>query len=161
MQPISVIRDWQISILRHSQISYRYLLEQTDPAALTRYRDGGTGWTALETLCHLRDYEAIFLVRAKLTMEQDFPDLPFTPPDTMAEEHAYNQQAVWEVYADWVKNREAFFTYLADVPEAGWERAGNHPRRGRFTLLDQLMLISWHDLNHMEQIVRTLSEKLG
>jgi hypothetical protein len=50
---------------------------------------------------------------------------------------------------------------LADVPEAGWERAGNHPRRGRFTLLDQLTLISWHDLNHMEQIVRTLSEKLG
>ena len=161
MQPILTIRDWQIGLLRNSQIAYRYLLEQTDPTALTRYRDGGTGWTALETLCHLRDYEAVFLVRAKLTMEQDYPDLPFTPPDNMADEHGYNQQALWEVYAEWVKNREAFLSYLMGVPEDGWERAGNHPRRGHFTLLDQLMLVSWHDLNHMEQIVRTLNEKLG
>ena len=33
--------------------------------------------------------------------------------------------------------------------------------RGPFTLTDQLMLIEWHDLNHIEQIAKILLERKG
>jgi hypothetical protein len=136
-----------------------YLMRTAPPADLTLYRDGGGGWTFLEVLCHLRDYDTIFLERAQLIVAQEYPDLPRPDPDELAAERRYNQQAPPSVYEDWVARRKQFLAYLEGLADGDWERAGEYPSRGRYTVNDVLIAAAWHDTNHIEQMVRILSEK--
>lgn len=160
MQPLSTYRTWQLETLHKNQLAYKSILQIVSPDGLNVYRDNGTGWTATEVLCHLRDFEAVYLERAKLTMEQDFPALPFPNPDQLALDRHYNAQSAMSVYDEWVETRRQLLNYFQSIThESDWERPGNHPKRGRFTLNDQLILIPWHDTNHLEQMTRILTEK--
>lgn len=160
MQPPAVVRSWSFEQLGKSILSVGYWVETISPQDARTYRDGGTGWTVVEVLAHLRDFEVVFMERAQVTLAQDFPDLPFPNPDQLAQERGYNAQDMHRVMEAWRKNRNdllALLTGLTD--EAIWQRSANHPRRGRMTLQDQLLLIPWHDVNHMEQMLRVMREK--
>lgn len=159
MLPKSTIRGWQLEQLRKGLLTLDNFLKGIAPQDTKTYRDGGLGWTVLEVVCHLRDYEAIFLERARLTIEQENAPLPFPDPDQMALDQRYNEQDLGAAYAEWVKRREAFLAYLEQLDEAAWERTAIHPRRGPMSLQDQLALCAWHDVNHFEQITRILAER--
>jgi hypothetical protein len=47
------------------------------------------------------------------------------------------------------------------LTEEQWSRAGIHPERGHFTLLDSLIQVGTHDVTHLEQITRLLAERKG
>lgn len=106
MLPMQSIRNWQLLNMRNAQATVRYILEKTDVESLTSYRDGGEGWTALEVLGHLRDYEVVFYERVNLTKTQEMPDLPFPEPNQLAATNNYNGLDIWEVYEAWVANRQ-------------------------------------------------------
>lgn len=159
MQSLDTIRKWQFDSIQKGPQVVKTILLLAAPESLNTYRDGGTGWTALEVLCHLRDLEQVFLERARLTMTREVPDLPMPDADQLAQERDYNHQQVWTVFDDWVANRVVTLDYFKALKEEDWERVGNHPRRGRMTLTDQLILLSWHDVNHVEQIAKILEQK--
>ncbi len=161
MDEAAMIRDLQFDQLRRAQLSVRYLLEQADARALDHYRDGGTGWTVTAVLCHLRDFESVFLERAQLTVKRDFPDLPFPDAEQLALAHRYTTERAWPAFEDWQRRRRAYLEYVECLPVEAWTRAGNHPTRGRYTLMQQLALSCWHDVNHLEQIARILLAKKG
>jgi hypothetical protein len=119
-------------------------------------RDGGDGWNATQVVCHLRDFEALFLQRARMTVEQEYPDLPFPDPDELAVEQRYDEQDIDTAFADWQRHREDHLFYLRELDEDQWERAARHPKRGHFTLHDQLLLTTLHDMLHMEQMTKIL-----
>lgn len=154
-----MIRGWQLEQLRKGLQIVKSVLSAISTQEARMFRDGGTGWTVLEVLCHLRDYESLFLERARLTVEQDAALLPNPDPNQLASERGYNQQDLQATYTDWVDQRNAFLTYLEGVEAAAWQRTGVHPRRGELSLEDQLTLIVWHDVNHIEQITRILAER--
>ena len=159
MYAASMIRDLQFDEMRRAQEITRHILDLSPIEVFSRYRDNGSGWTVTEVLCHLRDFESVFLERAKLTANKEFPDLPFPDPDQLALDHSYAKEEAWPAFEDWVRRRRAFLEFLECLPEEDWERAANHPTRGRFTLHQQLMLAAWHDVNHLEQITHILVEK--
>jgi hypothetical protein len=159
MLPMETIRKYEFDQLDKSLKVVNYLISTASPTDLTTFRDGGTGWTVLEVLCHLRDFEAVFFERARLTIEQEYPDLPFPDPPLLAIERRYNEQDVRTVFGEWAATRADHLDYLAGLAEEDWERAGNHPTRGRFTLHDGLLLAAWHDMNHTEQMVKILTGK--
>jgi uncharacterized damage-inducible protein DinB len=159
MQPVPVICARHMDQLRKTAAIVRYLVETTTPTDARTYRDGGDGWTLLEVLCHLRDFEEIIWLRARLTLEQERPELPFPDPNQLAVERQYNEQDIQAVLAAWLQQRADFLAYLEAVEEAGWQRVGMHPVRGPVTLLDQLMIFSWHDVNHIEQMIKILTER--
>lgn len=159
MQPMTTIRDWQLDMLRKAVPVIGRIVQTTSQADASRYRDSGDGWTALEVLGHLRDWDVLFLERAQMTMTQESPDLPNPDPAPVAIERQYNEQDWPTVFAEWVQGREVLVTFLDSVGGDDWERAANHPKRGRFTLNDQLLLTTWHDMNHIEQMARLLAEK--
>jgi hypothetical protein len=161
MASLPMIRKLQLESLQKGPQVAKTILLMAAPETVTLYRDGGSGWTALEVLCHLRDLEAVFLERARLAMEQDFPTLPMPDADQLATERAYNSQSLWPVFDDWAVQRAETLRYYQGIQEGDWERTGNHPRRGRLTMDEQLVLIAWHDLNHFEQIARILDQKLS
>lgn len=160
MLPPATVRGWYLDQLRKDLKIIDCFLKTTSLQDITTYRDGGTGWTVLEVLCHLRDYEVIFLERSRLTVTQHMPELPNPNPDALAAERRYNEQDVALAYAEWVQNRATFLNYLETaVEEADWAHIGVHPRRGEMTLENQLALIAWHDVNHIEQMTHILAEK--
>lgn len=155
----ATVLGWQFTQLSNNIKSVEAIVHMADPSVLTNYRDGGTGWTALEALCHLRDFEQVFMDRAHIAIEQENGALPFPNPDDLARERRYNEQSVDAVLAEWKTRREAFIGYLRDRSDADWERTAIHPTRGTLTLLEQLFLATLHDTTHMEQLTRTLYEK--
>lgn len=159
MQPLSTIRNWQFDELRKSVSVVGFIVQNASGEAIRTYRDGGDGWTVLEVLCHLRDFEDVFFQRARLTLEQDQPELPFPNPDQLAVEHHYNQQDGNRVLEAWSKQRALSLAALESVDEADWSREAKHPVRGLITLMDQLLLMTWHDMNHIAQMIHILSER--
>lgn len=159
MQPMSTIHNWQFGQLKNGVSTLEYIVQSVTPEAATTYRDNGEGWTVTEVMCHLRDYEALFIERAKLTLNQEMAELPNPDPDALAAESKYNEQDLQSVFNEWKTHRAEFITLLETIQDDQWERPAKHPRRGPFTLNDQVFLTVWHDLNHFEQIVRILTEK--
>jgi len=159
VQPMTTVRNWQLDMLRKNLKVVGHIVENTSQADASTYRDGGDGWTVVEVVCHLRDWEILFLERARMTMTQEFPTLPNPNPTEAALEREYNTQNLQSVYAEWQRNRDLFLNFLDSIAETDWERAADHPVRGHFTLNDQLLLTAWHDVNHIEQITHILDER--
>ncbi len=155
----ATIREWQIDQLRKAPTVAAYIVQATPAADLTTYRDGGDGWTALEALGHLWDYEPVMYERARVTLEQDSPDLPGGDQEAMAREKRYNDQSPVQLAREWAQRRQPLVTLFEGVAEDQWSRPARHPRRGLMTLSDLLALVAWHDTNHLEQMTRTLAEK--
>lgn len=156
---LETIRTWQLDHMQDAIKAYSHLINAANPDDLNTYRDGGTGWTVVEVLCHLRDFEALFLHRARITVEQEKPDLPFPQPDDLAAEKHYNEQDAQTVLREWQALRTEFLDFLKARAALDWERLAQHPTRGDFSLHDQFFLIARHDMLHLEQAARILAEK--
>jgi hypothetical protein len=152
MQPMNTIRQWQIDQMKKAVNTIGRLVETCSHTEATTIRDGGDGWTVLEVMGHLRDFEAVFLERARLTATQEMPELPFPDPVSLAIENDYNGGDLHETYVSWAGIRNEHVAFLETLAESDWERPAKHPTRGAFTLTDQLLLTVWHDMNHIEQI---------
>jgi len=159
MQPLATVRNWQFDQLRKSLPVVRYIVQTVSADDMRTYRDGGTGWTALEVLCHLRDWEVMFQTRVRITVEQDNPELPNADPDRAALENRYNEQDIAGALDLWSQRRETYLAYLAELDESVWQRTARHPTRGLMTLMDQLALSAWHDVNHIDQMTKILTER--
>lgn len=156
---LETVRNWQLAHMEYAVKSYENLIKNASHDDLTVYRDSGEGWSVVAVLCHLRDFEEIFLQRAKLTVEQDNPDLPFPKPDDLAAERKYLEQDPQTVLNEWQAHRATAIAYFRERVESDWERPAIHPVRGAFTLHDQFFLVAQHDMLHMEQATRILLEK--
>lgn len=158
-QPITAVRDHAIDELRKAVSIITYLFTITPDADLTTYRDGSTGWTALEVLGHLHAFDRVFAERVRLMLAEDSPALPYPDPDEQVREAAYNTQPPTDVLVAWMAARQDLVTLFEELDDADWDRAGQHPKRGSYGVEDQLLLIPWHDTNHLAQIAHILREK--
>ena len=157
MQPVENIRTWHLDQLRHSINLIRYVLENASDDDLKTIRDGGDGWTVAEVMGHLRDFEDVFIQRIHVTMEQEMGALPFPDHEALVTEGKFNERDVWPVYEEWAEARRKYIALFEGITdEALWEKPASHPKRGPFTLNDQLFLAVWHDMNHIEQMVHIL-----
>lgn len=124
----------------------------------TMLRDGPNGWTPLEILCHLRDFDVIFRERGELMLAADNPVFPKYDADQLAADRAYNQQSVAAALAELKQNRQHLLAFFEPLTPEQWARTGLHPRLGPFTMTDVFTHIGWHDANHLEQLTRVLAQ---
>ena len=153
---LSGLRARHIVLMRRTCAILGHLLTNVDHVSAQTRRDGPDGWSVLEVVCHLRDFDTIFHERARLMLENDYPTLTPYDHEALAVERAYNQQSLEQVYAELNASRAAFADFFESLDEAGWGRAGHHPERGHFTMLDALLQVGHHDVDHLEQITRIL-----
>jgi hypothetical protein len=132
---------------------------QEDAMTYRDLNDGDKGWTALEVLCHLRDFDTIFYTRAVMMIEQDYPRLPAYDHEAMAIERQYNGQDVRQVCAEFRASRERTREFFKSLTPEQWERAGIHPESGHFTMTNAVLQVAGHDVNHLEQITRILMQR--
>lgn len=122
-------------------------------------RDGPDGWSIIEIVCHLRDFDEIFFRRAQMMQAQARPQLPAYDHEAMAIDSAYQQEDLAEALHALKMSRGRFISFLAALTPEEWERDGLHPERDSFTMTDAAMQVGLHDLDHLEQITRVLTQK--
>ncbi len=134
----------------------RVTLNGVSQARATDNRDGEDGWDVLEIVCHLNDYEQIFIERLRLMLEQESPTFHAYDPNALVVEHQYGAQQFDLVVTSWISRRAAHVRMLEALTPEQWERRGVHPSFGEMSVLDEAINAVLHDVNHLEQIARVL-----
>ncbi len=146
------------AIIRLNAASYAQLLAGITQEAASTYRDGGDGWTALEVVGHLHDFDKIFLMRAKRVLTEDNPLLAPQDHEQLVADAAYNTWDKGALAETFIASRRELRHFFRDLDATDWTRAGTHPERDTpFTLGDALLQVVGHDADHLEQVTRLLT----
>lgn len=142
--------------LRETPRRLAELLREHTERAWRTPRAGG-GWTAAETLAHMRAADAIVSPRLMQVAVRDEPFLP-----------AYDERA-WEEIADFVRlpvaalvqtfaaQRAELLHALERLPNEAWQRGGIHELRGPLTMREIAEGIAAHEREHLDQIESALA----
>jgi hypothetical protein len=160
MATLPDIRKRHMGMMLKTLDTLGHVLKNTTQGQATTLRDGPEGWTILEVVCHLRDFDGFFRHRAEMMLNQDTPDLPAYDHEALAIERAYNEQDLAYVYDELVTSRRATFRFFRKLSDADWQRGGNHPERESFSMTDAVMQVGLHDIDHLEQITRILEQEV-
>ncbi|MBZ0275348.1 MAG: DinB family protein [Anaerolineae bacterium] len=161
MTSLETVRKAHVGAMRYTHKTVGHVIDTITQEQAATYRDandGDKGWTALEVLCHLRDFDTFFYLRAMMMVEQDYPRLPAYDHEQLAIERDYNHQDLRTVYTEYTTSRERTVAFFKGLTEEQWERSGIHPEKGHFTMTDAVMQVVTHDILHLEQITRILAE---
>jgi hypothetical protein len=170
----AVLRDgdvhWDalLSLLRTTPARVAQVMGQVRLASL-RAHPVATAWSALETLCHLRDVEVdVYAPRlaefvdaaraggASVVVLTGRADVDRRNAEWLAARdyaHAEPDAAL----AAFAEARAATLAVLARLGPADRAQGAIHPSRGPITLYEQVERIAEHDLGHLRQIERALA----
>lgn len=114
------------------------------------YREGG--WTARQVVHHLADSHLNSYVRFKLAVTEDMPSIKPYDEKAWAElEDARSADVEASVtLLEGLHRRWAAF--LRSLPNAAFERAFDHPERGRVALDETLAYYAWHGRHHVAHL---------
>lgn len=142
--------------LRKTPVLLNSLLRGVSQEQAETLTDGPGGWNAAEALCHLRDFAPVALERTRLILERDNPALPDFDPQENAKLRDYKHADVANELALFIASRKELVALLEGLSSEQWQRTGVHSNYGASTLLEFTIHTFWHDINHAEQITRTL-----
>lgn len=156
-------RTWMIANLDKSYKILGLVLDGVSQEQAQMVRDGADGWTVLEIMCHVRDFQEIFMGRAQQMLNEDNPTLE--PVDAQAREamvidRDYASQNLREVWQDYVTTRQQLIALLESLTDADLDRIGEHPMTGTIAVATSIFHTILHDADHTEQIARILGRKM-
>lgn len=151
-----VTADRFIADARRTPVILHALLHGVTPERAMSATDGPDGWSVVQVLCHLRDFEGFFRGRVELMLAQENPDLPGYDHEALAIERDYQHQDLRAVFADLLEQRRAFTALFETLTPEQFARGGVHPENGPITVFDALVQLTHHDLTHLDQIARCL-----
>jgi uncharacterized damage-inducible protein DinB len=124
-------------------------------AEAIRTRNSADEFSALETVCHLRDLEIEgYGVRINKILTDDNPTLPDIDGSRLAIERDYNSQEVTEALEAFTMARQQNITVLKQVSEDQLERTGLLTGVGEVSLDKLLSMMSEHDDDHLDDVRR-------
>ncbi|MBX3083395.1 MAG: DinB family protein [Anaerolineae bacterium] len=142
--------------LRKTPVLLNALLKDVTDAQAHQLTDGPNGWTVTEAMCHMRDLEVLTLKRVEAILTLDHPMLPSIDLVELPKQRDYPHQDFRAEFSAYVTMRKELVQRLSSVDEALWTRSGTHATYGEMTLYDLAAHVTLHDVNHIEQITRTL-----
>lgn len=132
------------------------LLDGQPGEALRRPGSDG-GWSVVENLCHLRDWEEVFLERVRAVLTHDRPELPAYDDSLWEIERDYKAQDPLRTLAAFAALRRELVELLGSAPRDAWEREGVHGLRGPVSVRWLALYLRDHDREHDAQIREALS----
>ena len=151
--------EWLLEGLEQSAQTLAHILADVSQAQADAVRDGDDGWSVLEIMCHLRDYQAIFADRIRRILEEEDPTFRLydeTARLAMVAENEYAKQDLRAVLREYLSTRRAIIERLASLEDAQWEREGRFAADDVVDLTMPVVHTILHDADHTEQIARIL-----
>jgi hypothetical protein len=106
-------------------------------------------WSTLEVVCHIADFEPVYVERMKRVIAFDRPQLLGADEKGFAATLAYQDRDVDEELAIIEMTRRQMARILKTLPEAAAGRVGVHNERGPMTLLQLVTGITGHIPHHV------------
>ncbi len=106
-------------------------------------------WSILEVVCHLADFEPVYVDRMKRVIAQDRPLLMGADEKLFAAKLAYHDRDLNEELRLIELTRNAFARILRTLPAEAFERVGVHSERGLKSLRELLEIINYHIPHHL------------
>lgn len=128
----------------------RVVLSEHDTDDLVRPASDG-GWGVVEIIPHLRDWEEIYLERARRLVEEDHPHLPGYDDELWSIERDYRGQDPRATLNDFRRLREEHLGVVRSLPAEAWDRPGTHGYYGEITLQWMEDHVCDHDQEHLQQ----------
>lgn len=151
--------EWLLEGLQQSAGTLAHILADVSQAEARTIRDGAEGWSVLEVLCHLRDYQAIFAERMRRILEEDMPRFRLYDEAArlaMVIENDYANQDLREVLDDYLSTRRRIIERLKPLSIEQWAREGAFADDDVVDLAMPVVHTLLHDADHTEQIARML-----
>ncbi len=110
-----------------------------------------------EVICHLADWEGVWLERMRRMASENNPELPSYDEGQWAIDHNYKEANAYEQIEKFVEGRQALVAFLKDLAPEQWERTGIHSQWGPISIASLATLVIGHDGYHAKQIVEWLN----
>jgi uncharacterized damage-inducible protein DinB len=148
-------RDKLIDALVEYPAQLHELIAGADDDELTRAGPEGS-WGVVEVLCHLRDWERIYVRRIQRMIEEDDPTFETIDDSLWPIDRDYHAQNPREVLENFAEHRSKLVNLLEDLSVSDWALEGHAPRQGRVTIGWYAEHIRDHDIEHLKQIRQAL-----
>lgn len=135
----------------------RTLVERAPTSALT-WKPTPQAWSIAEIAAHLADAEIVGAWRIRSVLAQDNVPLQAYDQNAWASAFRYADTPAAESVALFATLRQATLRLLKQVDAARHRHAGMHAERGRESITHIMRMYAGHDLNHLAQIERLLTE---
>jgi hypothetical protein len=110
-------------------------------------------WSTLEVICHLSDFEPVYVERMKRTIAMEKPALLGADEKLFADKLCYDQRDVKEELNLIDVTRNQMARILRAIPLEAWSREGMHNERGALSLEKLVTSITNHIQHHMNFVV--------
>jgi hypothetical protein len=146
-----------INGLNKMRLTYGIVLEGVSQTQAAQLRDGPDGWSVLEIMCHIRDYQDIYLERIEDMLGKDNPTFKSYDRFELIQQNDYAGQNLRAVSEGYSGTRDRFIELLNSLNDEQWERRGRYPNAGSESSVSKIALqLLAHDNDHIEQIMRVL-----
>jgi hypothetical protein len=142
--------------MRKTPVILKTILSGVTQERAQQATDGPGGWSVVEVMCHLRDWEPVFQERVRLILETNNAQLPHYDQEEMAKKGNYASENLQAAFDTYLARRRELVSQLLTLTDDQWQRRGSHPRMGDHSMIDLAGNAALHDLNHIEQIVLAL-----
>jgi hypothetical protein len=152
--------DDSIAILERTPNMLRVWLEGL-PKEWIEWRIGPDAFSPFDVIGHLIHGERTdWIPRLRMILEHG-TSRPFEPFDRFAMYDLSNGRSLASLLDEFAQLREANLKVLQSLKlsDADLKREGQHPALGRVTLSQLLATWVVHDLNHIDQIARTMAHR--
>jgi uncharacterized damage-inducible protein DinB len=116
-------------------------------------RPGPGAWSILEVVVHITDSDAISIDRMKRILTEDNPPLLYADESAYVERLFTHDQNLEDALVLLEIGRRQWARVLRKLPDAAFDRAGQHNRRGRVTLGEMVASYIAHIDDHLKFIV--------
>ena len=110
-------------------------------------------WSSLEAVCHLADFDPIYVDRMKRVIAEDNPTLLGADQDKFAAALCYQDRDLQEELTIIDVTRRHMARILRKLPDSALQRTGVHNERGPMTLEKLLTTIIGHIPHHAKFIL--------
>lgn len=148
-------RDKLIDDLAEYPARLHELVADPDDDALTRAGPEGS-WGVVEVLCHLRDWERIYLERLQRIVDEDEPTFESVDDSLWPIDRDYHAQDPRKVLERFSELRAKLVSLLEGLNAGDWAREGHMPRHGNITIGWYAERIARHDADHLAQVRKAL-----
>ena len=137
--------------LRLAPVIIERLVRKLPPEAIDARPDPAR-FTIREVICHLADWEPLFLERLRGCVTEPNFVLVTHDEGQLAIEHDYAHQDLEASLARYKAGRDAYATYVETLSNQDLDKVATHPELGVMTATGLIELVVGHDVYHIEQI---------
>lgn len=109
-------------------------------------------WSTLEVICHLADFEPVYLDRLKVILVQDKPTFFGRDENSFAAKFAYHERDLAEELNVIESCRQSMTRILRTLPASDFQRMGVHSEAGEMSFETLLRRVTNHVTHHAKFI---------